>query len=47
MFSIGVDIGGSHISSCAYSHENKTLCRETFSYKKINSQGTKEEILTG
>ncbi|MBW8242685.1 ROK family protein [Muricauda oceani] len=46
MFSIGVDIGGSHISSCAYSHGDKTLCRETFSYKKINPYGTKEEILT-
>lgn len=47
MFSIGVDIGGSHISSCAYNHESKKLCRETFSYKKINPHGTKEEILTG
>lgn len=47
MFSIGVDIGGSHISSCAYSHEGKKLCRETFSYKKIDPNGTKEEILTG
>lgn len=47
MFSIGVDIGGSHISSCAYDHENKKLCRETFSHKKINPHGTKEEIMAG
>ena len=47
MFSIGVDIGGSHITSCVYCHENKRLCRETFSYKKINPHGTKEEIITG
>lgn len=47
MFSIGVDIGGSHISSCAYDHESKKLCRETFSHKKTNPHGTEEEILTG
>ncbi len=47
MFSIGVDIGGSHISSCAYDHESKTLRRETFSHKKIDPHGNKEEILSG
>ena len=47
MFSIGVDIGGSHISSCAHSHEAKMLYRETFSHMKINPHGSKEEILTG
>jgi len=47
MFSIGVDIGGSHISVCAFDHQRKSLIKETLSYKKIDPHGTKNEILEG
>lgn len=47
MYSIGVDIGGSHITSCVYNHENRKLERETLSHKKVNPHGPKNEILEG
>lgn len=45
MFSIGVDVGGSHIAVCAFDHLNKCLIKETHSYEKINPYGSKDEIL--
>ena len=44
MFSIGVDVGGSHIAVCGFDHLNKCLIRETHSYEKINPNGSKDEI---
>lgn len=45
MYSIGVDIGGSHITSCMYEHTNKQLLKKTLVYSKVNTKGSKEEIL--
>ena len=45
VFSIGVDVGGSHIAVCGFDHLNKCLIRETHSYEKINPNGSKDEIL--
>ena len=45
MFSIGVDVGGSHIAVCGFDHLSKCLIRETHSYEKINPNGSKDEIL--
>ena len=45
MYSIGVDIGGSHISSGMYGHMDKVLLPETLRYKKINTKESKEVIL--
>ncbi|RXG25871.1 ROK family protein [Leeuwenhoekiella marinoflava] len=45
MLSLGVDIGGSHIACCVFDHTSKELLKETFSYKKVNPHGTKDEIL--
>lgn len=45
MYSVGVDIGGSHISSCMYEHTNKRLVKSTFTSAKVNPKGSKEEII--
>lgn len=45
MYSIGVDIGGSHIASCAYNHKTKKLEKNTLSYRKVNPHGDKDEII--
>ncbi len=45
MYSIGVDIGGSHITCCMYEHSNKYLNEKTLVYRKVNTKGSKEEIL--
>ena len=45
MFSLGVDIGGSHIACCAFDHTSKKLLKETFSYEKVDPHGAKDEIL--
>jgi glucokinase len=43
--SIGVDVGGSHISCAAYDLTNKELITESVSHTSLNNQGTKEEII--
>lgn len=45
MYSIGVDIGGSHITSCVYNHSTRKLEKETISHKKVNPHSPKNEIL--
>ena len=47
MYSIGVDIGGSHITACIYDHGNRKILKESLIYRKIDSKGSKEEILEG
>tara|TARA_R110002020_G_scaffold428440_1_gene637996 strand:+ start:1275 stop:2186 length:912 start_codon:yes stop_codon:yes gene_type:complete len=47
MFSIGVDIGGSHIAACAFDLNDQKLDKTTLSYKKIDPHGTQKEILEG
>ncbi|BAX80117.1 ROK family protein [Labilibaculum antarcticum] len=44
--SIGVDVGGSHISCAAYDLTNKKLITESISHTTLNNQGSKEEIVT-
>lgn len=47
MHSIGVDIGGSHVVSCMFEHSNKTLKKETRTYKKIDATASKNVIIEG
>ncbi|MDT0677880.1 ROK family protein [Autumnicola musiva] len=47
MYSIGVDIGGSHISACLYNHNKKEVNKESLIYRKIDSKGSKKEIIHG
>ena len=45
MNSIGIDIGGSHITSGMYEHSNKQLIVESVVNRKVNTSSSKEEIL--
>ncbi|SDM49290.1 glucokinase [Catalinimonas alkaloidigena] len=45
MRSIGVDIGGSHVSSCMYEHLDKTLLPETHVTLPVHPQASRETIL--
>jgi glucokinase len=45
MFSIGVDIGGSHISCGIYDHLNKLLLKKTVVHRKVNTMASKDAIL--
>ena len=45
MYSIGVDIGGSHISCGMYDHLNKRLLRETLVHRKVDTMASKNAIL--
>lgn len=45
MYSLGVDIGGSHITAGVFNLEKKNLIRETISHEKIDPYASKEEIL--
>jgi len=45
MYSIGVDIGGSHITSALFEHSNKEIIKSSVAYAKINAHAPKEEIL--
>ncbi len=44
-YSIGVDIGGSHVSCSMYEHSNICLISDTFTYRKVDSKGTASDIL--
>lgn len=46
MYSIGADIGGSHISTSLFEHSNKLLVNESFVFRKVNRLASKEEILS-
>lgn len=45
MYSIGVDIGGSHITSGLFEHSSKLLNKESMAYAKVNPHASKEDIL--
>ncbi len=45
MLSLGVDIGGSHISAGIFNHNDRKLIPQSLCHTKINSQAPKEEIL--
>ncbi|NDV43778.1 ROK family protein [Flagellimonas sediminis] len=45
MYSIGVDVGGSHITSCVYNHKTRKLEKETLSNKKVDPQDSKTKII--
>ena len=45
MYSIGVDIGGSHISCGLYEHSKKNLLSHTIVSQKVDSSASKEVIL--
>lgn len=45
MHSIGVDIGGSHITACIYDHTSKSIATDSLIYRKVNSRGSKNEII--
>jgi glucokinase len=47
VYSIGVDIGGSHITASIYDHIQNKIHQESFVYRKIDSHGTKNEIING
>lgn len=44
--SIGVDVGGSHISCAAYDLNSRILIEDSISEISLNNQGSKEEIVT-
>lgn len=45
MYTIGADVGGSHISTCLFEHSNKVLISESLVVKKVNRNATKEDII--
>lgn len=45
MYSIGVDIGGSHIVACMYGHTYKRILKETLVYEKIDTKASKNAII--
>lgn len=47
MSSIGVDIGGSHITACKYDLQQEKLDDSSLVYRKIDPKGSKSEILGG
>ena len=44
--SIGVDVGGSHISCAAFDLNAKQLIKDSISHISLNNQGSKEEIVS-
>lgn len=47
MYTIGADVGGSHISTCLFEHSNKLLMMESMIVKEVNRNASKEDILSG
>jgi glucokinase len=46
MYTIGADVGGSHISTCLFEHSNKVLISESMVVKKVNRNASKEDIIS-
>jgi glucokinase len=46
MYTIGADVGGSHISTCLFEHSDKLLISESLITKKVNRNASKEEIIS-
>lgn len=45
MYSIGVDIGGSHITACVYNHATHKLQQETLVHNKVDPHSSRDEII--
>ncbi|WP_424492424.1 ROK family protein [Salinimicrobium sp. GXAS 041] len=45
MYSVGVDIGGSHVASCMFEHRNKILQRNTWVYRPVDTMASKNVII--
>jgi len=45
MYSIGVDIGGSHITSGMFEHSNNELDKDSMASAKVNPHASKDDIL--
>lgn len=45
MYSIGVDIGGSHITACVYDHSARALREETLVYRKVDTTSSRDQII--
>ncbi|MFL9844533.1 ROK family protein [Flavobacterium rhizosphaerae] len=45
MYSIGVDIGGSHITSGMFEHSNNHIIEDSLAFAKVNAHAPKGEIL--
>lgn len=46
MYSIGADIGGSHITASLFEHSNKRILVDSTVSRKVNAKGSREEILS-
>jgi len=46
-YSIGIDIGGSHITCAAVDLADRKILRETISEREVDNKGSAEEIITG
>jgi glucokinase len=46
MYTIGADVGGSHISTCLFEHSNKVLVSESMVIKKVNRNAPKDDIIS-
>ncbi|RAW00190.1 ROK family protein [Pseudochryseolinea flava] len=46
MYTIGADVGGSHISTCLFEHSNKVLMPESLVVKKVDRNASKEDIVS-
>lgn len=44
-YAIGVDVGGSHISSVLVDIENKSIVQDSYAEQKVDNKATSEEIL--
>lgn len=45
MNSIGIDIGGSHVTCSMYEHTNKQIIAKSLVNRKVNTHGSKNEII--
>src|SRR6187402_239695 len=46
MYTIGADVGGSHISTCLFEHSNKVLVSESTVIRKINRKASADDIIS-
>jgi glucokinase len=46
MYTIGADVGGSHISTCLFEHSNKVIVPESMVVRKVNRNSSKEDIIS-
>lgn len=46
MYTIGADVGGSHISACLFEHSDNVLITDSLVERKVNKNASREEILS-